>query len=97
VQLQLRIINFFSFVENVAIKMVDKSRLDEKTRRMLNQEISAMERVHHPNVIRLYEVLETYSKVIFLPYFSCTITKLLVKSLNNTANVNNDVHKDKVQ
>lgn len=37
--------------------------LDDKMMRMLNQEISTMEAIHHPNLIRLYEVVETYSKL----------------------------------
>lgn len=61
----------------MAIKIVDKGKLDEKTRRMLNQEIAAMERVHHPNIIRLYEVLETYSKVLTYP-----ITILCLKHIH---------------
>lgn len=42
---------------------MDKGKLDDKMRRMLNQEISTMEAIHHPNLIRLYEVVETYSKL----------------------------------
>lgn len=45
------------------MKIVDKGMLDDKMMRMLNQEISTMESIHHPNLIRLYEVVETYSKL----------------------------------
>lgn len=40
--------------------------LDDKMMRMLNQEISTMESMHHPNLIRLYEVMETYSKLFLV-------------------------------
>ncbi|KAL0277811.1 UNVERIFIED_CONTAM: hypothetical protein PYX00_004965 [Menopon gallinae] len=56
--------------ERVAIKIVDKGKLDEKTMRMLNQEISTMETVYHPNLIRLYEVVETYSKLYLVMEFA---------------------------
>ncbi|KAK7792488.1 hypothetical protein R5R35_011037 [Gryllus longicercus] len=49
--------------ERVAIKILDKSKLDQKTRHMLTREILTMEAIHHPNIIRLYEVLETYSRI----------------------------------
>ncbi len=43
--------------------MLDKTKLDQKTQRLLSREISSMEKLHHPNVIRLYEVVETLAKL----------------------------------
>lgn len=57
------IILFFFFSEKVAIKIIDKTKLDQKTQRLLSREISSMERLHHPNIIRLYEVVETLAKM----------------------------------
>lgn len=55
--------NVLCFTEKVAIKILDKTKLDQKTQRLLSREISSMERLHHPNVIRLYEVVETLAKL----------------------------------
>ncbi|CAM9800873.1 unnamed protein product [Lampetra fluviatilis] len=49
--------------EKVAIKLLDKSRMDERTLRLLSCEILAMELLRHPNVVRLYEVVDTPSRL----------------------------------
>ncbi|XP_013794259.1 serine/threonine-protein kinase NIM1-like [Limulus polyphemus] len=52
--------------QKVAAKIIDKSRLDIKTQRMLAREIKSMESLHHPHIIRLYEVIEALSKVYLI-------------------------------
>ncbi|XP_013858120.1 serine/threonine-protein kinase NIM1 [Austrofundulus limnaeus] len=49
--------------DKVAIKILDKTKLDQKTQRLLSREISSMEKLHHPNIIRLFEVVETLSRL----------------------------------
>ncbi|CAF2033569.1 unnamed protein product [Rotaria magnacalcarata] len=49
--------------EKVAIKILDKTKIDEKTQRLLLREITSMKRLYHPNIIRLYEVIETPKEI----------------------------------
>lgn len=49
--------------DKVALKILDRMKLDAQAQRLLSREISSMEFMQHPNLIRLYEVVETPSRL----------------------------------
>ena len=49
--------------DKVALKVIEKSKLDQKTQRMLTREIANMDIIAHPGIIRLFEVVETLSRI----------------------------------
>lgn len=52
--------------EKVAIKIIDKLKLDKISRDHLYQEVKCMKLVQHANVVRLYEVIDTPSKLYLI-------------------------------
>ncbi|KAL3285301.1 hypothetical protein HHI36_019411 [Cryptolaemus montrouzieri] len=52
--------------EKVAVKVIDKSKLDEISKSHLFQEVRCMKLVQHPNVVRLYEVIDTATKLYLI-------------------------------
>uniref|UniRef100_A0A915KCC0 non-specific serine/threonine protein kinase n=1 Tax=Romanomermis culicivorax TaxID=13658 RepID=A0A915KCC0_ROMCU len=49
--------------EKVAVKIMDKSKMDQKSQKLLQREIENMDVMHHPNIVRLFELVETFSKI----------------------------------
>lgn len=47
--------------QNVAIKIINKHKLSPEAFKMVNREIRIMKMLWHPNIVRLYEVIETES------------------------------------
>jgi serine/threonine protein kinase len=43
----------------VAIKIIDKSRLDNENLKKVYREVDIMKQLDHPNIIRLYQVMST--------------------------------------
>ena len=52
--------------EKVAVKVIDKGKLDEISKAHLFQEVRCMKLVQHPNVVRLYEVIDTQTKLYLI-------------------------------
>lgn len=49
-----------------AIKIIDKKAFDLSKLSKLNREVRVMKLLHHPNIIRLYEVIETKSRMFLV-------------------------------
>ncbi|XP_072403623.1 SNF related kinase b [Chiloscyllium punctatum] len=52
--------------EKVAVKVIDKTKLDKSATGHLLQEVRCMKLVQHPNVVRLYEVIDTQTKLYLI-------------------------------
>ncbi|CAL8078800.1 unnamed protein product [Calicophoron daubneyi] len=52
--------------EKVAVKVIDKTKLDDIAQDHLFQEVVCMKLVQHPNVVRLYEVIDTPTKLYLI-------------------------------
>ena len=50
----------------VAVKVIDKTKLDDVSKAHLFQEVTCMKLVQHPNVVRLYEVIDTQTKLYLI-------------------------------
>lgn len=49
--------------ERVAVKILDKTRLEERSRDLFNSEVACMVKLAHPNVVCLYEMVETLERL----------------------------------
>ncbi|XP_051485195.1 LOW QUALITY PROTEIN: SNF-related serine/threonine-protein kinase-like [Apus apus] len=52
--------------QRVAVKVIDKSKLAGGAAGQLLQEVCCMKLVQHPNVVRLYEVIDTHAKLYLI-------------------------------
>lgn len=50
----------------VAIKIIDKTKLDDVAKSHLHKEVNCMKLVQHPNVVKLYHVIDTQSKLYLI-------------------------------
>ncbi|KAM8977788.1 serine/threonine-protein kinase SIK1 [Pelodytes ibericus] len=54
----------------VAIKIIDKTRLDQGNLEKIYREVQIMKKLRHPNIIRLYQVMETKDMVYIVTEYA---------------------------
>ncbi|KAK0425857.1 hypothetical protein QR680_009430 [Steinernema hermaphroditum] len=52
--------------EKVAVKIIDKTKLEPVSTNHIMQEVRCMKLVQHPNIVRLYEVIDTQTKLFLI-------------------------------
>jgi len=52
--------------EKVAIKVIDRSNVGKDYEKNLRMEMEILQRVHHPNIIQLHEMIEEDNKIYFV-------------------------------
>ena len=74
--------------EKVAVKVIDKQKLDQSTQTQMLQEVKLMKLVQHPNVVRLYEVSINYlQKLNFVSRIRCTVLYVQENFIKNTGEI----------
>lgn len=54
----------------VAIKIIDKSQLDPTNLSKVYREVEVMKLVNHPNIVKLYQVMETKSMLYLVSEYA---------------------------
>ncbi|TPX44832.1 hypothetical protein SeMB42_g04192 [Synchytrium endobioticum] len=49
--------------QKVAVKIIDKTKLDKATAKKLHREVRIMKMLSHPHIVKLYEVIETQTEL----------------------------------
>ena len=49
----------------MAIKIINRKKLDEELIKLVNQEVLMLKWIQHPNIVRLYEIRE-YKELLFV-------------------------------
>lgn len=55
--------------DNVSVKIVDRARLDARAQRMLSSEVLTLESLNHPNILRLFQVVDMWNRVYLVTEF----------------------------
>ncbi|KAJ3265434.1 MAP/microtubule affinity-regulating kinase 3 [Chytriomyces hyalinus] len=56
--------------EKVAVKIIDKEKLDAATAKKLFREVRIMKLLNHPHIVRLYEVIDTPNELYLIMEFA---------------------------
>lgn len=68
--LQFHIIYYAWLFFQVAIKIIDKSKLDKTNLEKVYREVEVLKLLEHPNIIKLYQVMETKSMLYLVSEYA---------------------------
>ena len=60
--------HFFYF--QVAIKIIDKSKLDKANLEKVQREVEVMKLLDHPNIVKLYQVMATQNMIYIVSEYA---------------------------
>ena len=56
----------------VAVKILEKDRISDRADfERVNREIRILKSIRHPNVIKLYEIIETRARIFLIMEYAC--------------------------
>ena len=61
----MMMLSFFNVGVQVAVKTIDKTRLDSENRKKVAREVEVMKLLDHPNIIRLYQVMQSHVRCMY--------------------------------
>lgn len=76
---------FAYFFSQVAIKIIDKTRLNPSNLEKIYREVQIMKLLNHPHIIKLYQVCCMFFDMLF--FSSCSPPELLWLSVQETDSV----------
>jgi len=61
---------FLHFKFQVAIKIIDKGKLDKTNLEKVYREVEVLKLLEHPNIVKLYQVMETKSMLYLVSEYA---------------------------
>ena len=69
-RLSNQVFEYWYLLFQVAIKIIDKSKLDKTNLEKVYREVEILKLLKHPNIIKLYQVMETKSMLYLVTEYA---------------------------
>ena len=73
--------------EKVAVKIIDKTKLDKSTAKKLFREVRIMKLLGHEHIVRLYEVIDTPKELFLIMEYAVSLPVIEFESVLRSAPV----------